>query len=108
MAQEKSIFEESDVARLIECMKMEREVEEAQARALIARKKLVSAAEADIDGDLEEVIQEILAAAEHETRVMARSLQNRQWMRQMKDKIKAVKPHLLDEAEKMVGGQIIA
>lgn len=87
MAQE-PIFGDDEVDRLIECMKMNQELEEAQLRTTIARNKLVNAAATDIDGDLEEVIQEVVAAADHETRVVARNLQNREWMRKMKGKIK--------------------
>lgn len=81
------VFEEGDTERLLECLKMRNELDEAQARAVVARRKLLGAAEADMDGDLEDVIQEILAATEHETRVMASYLQNRAWMQMMKRRI---------------------
>jgi hypothetical protein len=98
------IFDQEAVDRLIECMKTNGRVEEAQARAEIARKKLVAAANADPDADLEEAIGEVVAAAEAETRIIARSLQNRTWMRQMRDKIAAEKPDVMAKAEALMGG----
>lgn len=100
------IFEEGDTERLLECLKMRSEVDEAQARAAVARRKLLAAAEADMDGDLEDVIQEILAAAEHETRVTARSLQNRAWMQMMKQRIVDQKPEVAAATETIMGTKL--
>ncbi len=98
------LFDQDAVDRLIECMKTNGRVEEAQTRAEIARRKLVAAAEADHEADLEEYIGEVVAAAEAETRIIARSIQNRTWMRQMREKIAAEKPEIMAKAEAMMGG----
>jgi hypothetical protein len=65
---------------------------------------LVAAAEADADADLEYLIGEVTAAAEAETRILCRSIQNRIWMCQMRDKIAAEKPEIMAKAEAMMGG----
>lgn len=99
-----NLFDQEAVDRLIECMKTNQLVQEARTRVEIARKKLVAAAEVDHEGDLEDLIGEVTAAAEAETRIIARSIQNRTWIRQMRDKIAAEKPEIMAKAEAIMGG----
>lgn len=104
MPDKESIFQQDDIDRLVEIMKERGEVDEAQVRTNLSRKKLVAAVEAEEPQEtIEQLMQECTAASDAEMRLAIRSMQNRVWMRKMKKRIEQERPELHAAAEAMIG-----